>query len=461
MKKMSRVFVFLSLAMGWLLFAGKVQAYGLPDFTDLVEEAAPAVVNISTVKSRSDNHPPIAGMDQEDLPEIFRHFFGRRGAPQEQPQQSLGSGFIISQDGYILTNNHVVEGADKIIVRLSDRREMEATVIGLDKRTDLALLKIDGNALPVVELGDSASLKAGEWVLAIGSPFGFDHSVTAGIVSAVNRSLPNENYVPFIQTDVAINPGNSGGPLFNLDGEVVGINSQIYTRSGGFMGLSFAIPIDVAMNVADQLKNKGRVARGWLGVVIQEVNRDLAESFGLRKPMGALVVQVAPDGPAGKGGIQEGDIILEFEGQEIRRSGELPPLVGQVRPGEKAKVLVLRSGSRKTLTIEIEELPDQRGPRRTQQEQPADRIGLKVAELTSEMKQRWGVEQGVVIVDMESGSAARSGFREGDVITMMGNRQINNLRDYRKAVELLKKGQSVPVRVVRQGEPAFVPLKVE
>ncbi|OOV88380.1 DegQ family serine endoprotease [Oceanospirillum linum] len=461
MKRINRIVVFLSLAMGCLLLAGRVYAYNLPDFTDLVEDAAPAVVNISTVKNSSGNHPPIAGMDQENLPEIFRHFFGRRGTPQEQPQQSLGSGFIISDDGYILTNNHVVEGADKIIVRLSDRREMEAAVIGLDKRTDLALLKIDGSSLPVVELGDSASLKAGEWVLAIGSPFGFDHSVTAGIISAVNRSLPNENYVPFIQTDVAINPGNSGGPLFNLDGEVVGINSQIYTRSGGFMGLSFAIPIDVAMNVADQLKEKGRVARGWLGVVIQEVNRDLAESFGLRKPMGALVVQVASDGPAGKGGIQEGDIILEFEGQEIHRSGELPPLVGQVRPGDKAQVLVLRSGSRKMLNIEIEELPDQRGARRTQQEQPADRIGLKVAELTSEQKQRWNVEQGVVIVAIEAGSAARSGLREGDVITMVGSRQINSVDDYRKAIGLLKKDQSVPVRVVRQGEPAFVPLKIE
>lgn len=461
MKNIGKVLVSLTWMLGWLLFASKVQAYNLPDFTDLVEDAAPAVVNISTIKTRSDNHPPIAGMDQEDLPEIFRHFFGRRGNPQEQPQQSLGSGFIISDDGYILTNNHVVEGADQIVVRLSDRREMEATVVGLDKRTDLALLKIDGSSLPVVELGDSSTLKAGEWVLAIGSPFGFDHSVTAGIVSAVNRSLPNENYVPFIQTDVAINPGNSGGPLFNLEGEVIGINSQIYTRSGGFMGLSFAIPIDVAMNVADQLKEKGRVARGWLGVVIQEVNRDLAESFGLRKPMGALVVQVAPDGPAGKGGIQEGDIILEFEGQSIHRSGELPPLVGQVRPGDKAKVQVLRDGSRKLLNITIEELPDQRGQRRTQQEQPADRLGLKVAELNSEMKQRWGVDEGVVIMDIEPGSASRSGFREGDVITMMGNRQINNLKDYRKAVELLKKGQSVPVRVVRRGEPAFVPLKVE
>lgn len=460
MKTTRQIVTSLFVMLAVLLSTARAYAYNLPDFTELVEEAAPAVVNISTVKTRGE-HPPIAGLNEEELPEIFRHFFGRRGAPQEQPQQSLGSGFIISDDGYILTNNHVVEGADQILVRLSDRREMEASVIGLDKRTDLALLKVQARNLPVVELGDSSELKAGEWVLAIGSPFGFDHSVTAGIVSAVNRSLPNENYVPFIQTDVAINPGNSGGPLFNLDGEVIGINSQIYTRSGGFMGLSFAIPIDVAMNVADQLKDKGRVARGWLGVVIQEVNRDLAESFGLRKPMGALVVQVAQDGPADKGGIQAGDIILEFEGQEIRRSGELPPLVGQVRPGEKARVLVLRSGERKVLNVKIEELPAPRGQRTDPSAQPADRIGLKVTALSESQKQRWGVDSGVLVADVESGSAARSGFRKGDVITMIGGRSIKDVGDYRKAVELLKSGHSVPVRIVRQGEPAFIPLKVD
>ncbi|WP_028303307.1 DegQ family serine endoprotease [Oceanospirillum maris] len=461
MKDTNRVFASFFWVLSALFFTTNVQAYALPDFTELVEDAAPAVVNISTTKAPSDHAAPIAGLKEEDVPEILRHFFGRRGTPQDQPQQSLGSGFIISKDGYILTNNHVVEGADQIVVRLSDRREMVASVIGLDKRTDLALLKVEARDLPVVELGDSASLKAGEWVLAIGSPFGFDHSVTAGIVSAVNRSLPNENYVPFIQTDVAINPGNSGGPLFNLDGEVVGINSQIYTRSGGFMGLSFAIPIDVAMNVADQLKEKGRVARGWLGVVIQEVNRDLAESFGLRKPMGALVVQVAPEGPAGKGGVQDGDIILEFNGQEINRSGELPPLVGQVRPGDKARMIVLRAGSRKSLSITIEELPDSRAKVANKKTQPSDQIGLKVAELTDSQKQRLGVKQGVIIADVESGSAARSGFRTGDVITMIGSQQVDNLDDYRKAVSLLKSGHSVPVRIVRQGEPAFIPLKVE
>lgn len=436
----------------------------LPDFTELVEEAAPAVVNISTVRENDDQKNPMAGIDQENLPEIFRHFFGnpRGGNQGREPQQSLGSGFIISDDGYILTNNHVVEGADKIIVRLSDRREMEAQVIGLDKRTDLALLKVNARKLPVVELGDSSQLKSGEWVLAIGSPFGFDHSVTAGIVSAVNRSLPNENYVPFIQTDVAINPGNSGGPLFNLDGEVVGINSQIYTRSGGFMGLSFAIPIDVAMNVADQLKNKGRVARGWLGVLIQEVNRDLAESFGLGKPMGALVVQVAKDGPAGKAGLQEGDIVLAFNGTEIRRSGELPPLVGQVRPGNSADIQVLRAGKKLTLEVTIEELPEQnRSVAKAPVNAPADRLGLKVDNLTDAQRQRWNVESGVVIREVQSGSAAAAGIKKGDLITMIDGQQVLDVQSYKDVVDQLASGRSVPVRLVRRGSATFIPLKVE
>ncbi|WP_220495468.1 DegQ family serine endoprotease [Oceanospirillum sediminis] len=451
------------LIMG--LFSSLSMAYSLPDFTELVEESAPAVVNISTVREPDNSRHPMAGIDQENLPEIFRHFFGNPGgSPRGEPQQSLGSGFIISDDGYILTNNHVVEGADKIIVRLSDRREMEAQVIGLDKRTDLALLKVSANKLPVVELGDSSELKAGEWVLAIGSPFGFDHSVTAGIVSAVNRSLPNENYVPFIQTDVAINPGNSGGPLFNLDGKVVGINSQIYTRSGGFMGLSFAIPIDVAMNVADQLKDNGRVARGWLGVLIQEVNRDLAESFGLSKPMGALVVQVAENGPADKAGLQEGDIVLAFNGTDIRRSGELPPLVGQVHPGERADIKVLRAGKKVTLSVEIEELPEKQriaSAEKGAAVTPTDRLGLRVDNLTSEQRQRWDVDHGVLIREIKPGSAAAAGLKKGDLITMINGQQINDVSSYRDVVESLESGSSVPVRVVRRGNATFVPLKVE
>ena len=283
----------------------------LPDFTELVEQASPAVVNISTRQKVAQPGVVINGQmpDLEGLPPMFREFF-ERGMPQmpkgqggrQREAQSLGSGFIISADGYVLTNNHVVADADEIMVRLSDRSELQAKLVGTDPRTDVALLKVEGKNLPTLKLGKSDELKVGEWVLAIGSPFGFDHSVTAGIVSAKGRSLPNENYVPFIQTDVAINPGNSGGPLFNLDGEVVGINSQIYTRSGGFMGVSFAIPIDVALSVADQLKASGKVSRGWLGVVIQEVNKDLAESFGLDKPAGALVAQVLDKGPAQQGG---------------------------------------------------------------------------------------------------------------------------------------------------------------
>ncbi len=449
----------------FLLAAGMAQAASLPDFTELVEEAAPAVVNISTVKNNTGNHGPMAGIDRDDLPEIFRHFFDGRqggGAPRSQPQQSLGSGFIISQDGYILTNNHVVESADKIIVRLSDRREMEARLVGADRRTDLALLKVEAKKLPVVELGDSSKLKAGEWVLAIGSPFGFDHSVTAGIVSAVGRALPNENYVPFIQTDVAINPGNSGGPLFNLDGEVIGINSQIYTRSGGFMGLSFAIPVDVAMNVVEQLKENGRVARGWLGVMIQEVNRDLAESFGLRKPMGALVVQVSKEGPAGKGGILEGDIILEFNGSEIQRSSDLPPLVGQVHPGEKVNVQILRGGQKQTLRITIEELTDREAPTANVKKSPSvDRLGLDVIEPTAEQKQRWDVDHGVIVQQVKQGSGANSGIQRGDLLTMINGVQITDLNSYQQVLDDLEPGSSVPVRVVRKGVATFIPLKVE
>ncbi len=344
----------------------------LPDFTPLVEQASPAVVNISTPQKLPDRAMARGQMgipDLEGLPPGLRDFFERsipRGqggqgqAPrgQQREAQSLGSGFIISNDGYILTNNHVVADADEILVRLSDRSEHKAKLVGADPRSDVAVLKIEAKNLPTLKLGDSDKLKVGEWVLAIGSPFGFDHSVTAGIVSAKGRSLPNESYVPFIQTDVAINPGNSGGPLLNLQGEVVGINSQIFTRSGGFMGLSFAIPIDVALNVADQLKAGGKVSRGWLGVVIQEVNKDLAESFGLDKPAGALVAQLVEDGPAAKGGLQVGDVILSLNGQSINESADLPHLVGNMKPGDKINLEVIRDNKRQTLSLTIGSLPE-------------------------------------------------------------------------------------------------------
>ena len=343
------------------------QAADLPDFTQLVEQASPAVVNISTTQKLPDRKVNQQMPDLEGLPPMLREFFERGMPPQQRSPrgdrqreaQSLGSGFIISPDGYILTNNHVIADADEILVRLADRSEMKAKLVGTDPRSDVALLKIEGKDLPVLKLGKSQDLKAGQWVVAIGSPFGFDHTVTQGIVSAVGRSLPNENYVPFIQTDVPINPGNSGGPLFNLNGEVVGINSQIYTRSGGFMGVSFAIPIDVAMDVSNQLKSGGKVSRGWLGVVIQEVNKDLAESFGLDKPAGALVAQIQDDGPAAKGGLQVGDVILSMNGQPIVMSADLPHLVGALKSGAKANLEVIREGKRKNVELTVGAIPDE------------------------------------------------------------------------------------------------------
>ncbi len=312
----------------------------LPDFKEIVRAHSPAVVKIIVEQnaSRAEQQQP----GPEEMPEELRRFFEFRGAPpSEQERMGLGSGFIISQDGYILTNNHVVEGATSVLVRMSDRREFEAKVVGTDPRSDLALLRIEASDLPVLKLATNDDLEVGEWVLAIGSPFGLDYSVTAGIVSAKGRSLPtehNENYVPFIQTDVAINPGNSGGPLFNLDGEVVGVNSQIFTRSGGSIGLSFAIPASVARNVVDQLKENGRVTRGWLGVTIQDVDKNLAESFGLKRPGGALVAEVSKDGPAAKAGLRSGDIIVTFDGKDIPTSADLPHLVGLVAPGTTVDV---------------------------------------------------------------------------------------------------------------------------
>lgn len=454
------------------LFSSLVNAAPLPDFTDLVEEASPAVVNISTVQkpdSQTLSTPfgQFQGPNGEEIPEIFRHFFREipqfRDRPHRAPR-SLGSGFIISRDGYILTNHHVIKDADQIMVRLNDRRELEAKVVGSDKRTDVALLKIDAEELPVVRLGRSSDLKVGEWVLAIGSPFGFDHSVTAGIVSATERALANENYVPFIQTDVAINPGNSGGPLFNLDGEVVGINSQIYTRSGGFMGLSFAIPIDMALEVSEQLKGQGFVERGWLGVLIQEVNRDLAESFGLKKPAGALVAKVMPDSPAAASGLQEGDIILAFNGHDVTLSSDLPPLVGRVKPGESAEIEIVRQGRHQTLEVTIGRLPEDRDsgvPVGQKEPVETSRLGLVVAPLPDELKEKWNVRSGVIVERVEEGVGARAGLVRGDVITMLNGERVETLEQFQRIVADLSSGRSVPLRVVRRGNPMFIALKPE
>lgn len=436
----------------------------LPDFRDLVKETSPAVVNISTVQ-HAQQKSALSGQYgmPDDMPEIFRHFFGRQfpqGPVPRRDSNSLGSGFIVSDDGYILTNNHVVQGADEIIVRLNDRRELEAVLIGADPSSDLAVLKVDADDLPTVELGDSDKLDVGEWVVAIGSPFGFDYSVTAGIVSAKGRSLPNENYVPFIQTDVAINPGNSGGPLFNLEGQVVGINSQIYTRSGGFMGVSFAIPINVAMDVAEQLKSKGKVSRGWLGVVIQEVNKDLAESFGLDRAAGALVVQVVDGSPAENSGLVSGDIIVKVNGKDVQLSSDLPHLIGRLRAGDTAKLSVVRAGKRKSINVEIGALPESDDIQLSSNTPPAERKSNRLGLVVSDIPAGKSNEQGVVVTDVNRGPASMSGVVRGDVITMINGQRISSVADFERVVKDLPSNRSVPMRIVRRGQASFIPLRV-
>tara|TARA_R110002072_G_scaffold184083_1_gene340374 strand:- start:8014 stop:9468 length:1455 start_codon:yes stop_codon:yes gene_type:complete len=446
-------------------------AADLPDFTDLVEEHSEAVVNISTISQAESRVPFQFKGNMEQLPDIFKHFFGQPQTPRndgpsepKQQAQSMGSGFIVSKDGTILTNNHVVEGADEIYVRFSDRRELKAKLIGSDKRSDLAVLKVEAEDLPVVKLGKSKDLKVGEWVFAIGSPFGFDYTVTAGIVSAKGRSLPNENYVPFIQTDVAINPGNSGGPLFNMDGEVVGINSQIYTRSGGFMGVSFAIPMDVAMEVVDQLSNQGYVSRGWLGVLIQEVNKDLAESFGLDKPYGALVAQVVEDSPAEKAGIQAGDIIIEFEGEEINLSSELPQLVGRTKIGETVKLKIVRNKTTKVIKLKIGELENEQAGTETAQpseQAKVNRLGIKVAALEKNTLENLNVKFGVKVLQVSEGAASKAGIRQGDILTSLNNQTFTSVKGFEELVEGLPKKRAVPALIIRRGNPSFIVIKTE
>ncbi|MET0083598.1 MAG: DegQ family serine endoprotease [Sedimenticola sp.] len=472
---------YLVFGLSLFLFAvAELQARSLPDFTKLVEDYSPAVVNISTKQKKSVKNRLKREFNLPDIPkdspfnEFFRHFFGEgygEGFNEDFEKhfdtQSLGSGFIISEDGYLLTNNHVVEEADEVLVRLSDHREFTAKVIGKDKRSDVALLKIEADDLPTVNIGNGSDLKVGEWVLAIGSPFGFDHSVTAGIVSAKGRNLPSENYVPFIQTDVAINPGNSGGPLFNLKGEVVGVNSQIYSRTGGFMGLSFAIPIEMAMNVADQLREKGKVSRGWLGVLIQDVTRELADSFGMKHPHGAIVAKVLPGSPAEKAGLQQGDVILTFNGRKLYNSSMLPPMVGSSRIDKPATLEILRAGKRKTIKVTIGELPEDdkiaQIPEETESEvSGADRLGLLASDLTPKLRKEFNLEnvRGVVVLEVHPGPASAAGLREGDIIQMINNTRINSLEQFDAQVQALQKGKTTAVLVLRRTGPRFFALHV-
>jgi serine protease Do len=446
------------------------EAASLPDFADLVEQASPSVVNISAIAAPGED---VADGRDTPFEEFFRRFFGERedapppsaeDAPLPQPQ-SLGSGFILWADGYVLTNRHVVRDAQEVIVKLSDRRQLNAKLVGTDERSDLALLKIDATGLPAVKIGDARKLRVGEWVLAIGSPFGFDYSVTAGIVSAKGRALPNENYVPFLQTDVAINPGNSGGPLFNVKGEVVGVNSQIFSQTGGYMGVSFAIPIDVAAKVAQQLKDYGEVRRGWLGVVVQEVTRELAQSFGLERPEGALVAQVVAGGPGEQAGLRVGDVILDFEGQELAQSSALPPMVGATDPGSPVSMKVLRDGKVVTIKVVVGTLqPDEAGGGTPEAEPPRSTrgiLGMVVRQLTPEERQRAQVVSGGAYVqEVNEGAGREAGLLEGDILLTLGGDEIDGPERLAEVVGRLTPGRSVPMLVQRRGQPTFLALEI-
>ena len=441
------------------------QARELPDFTALVRDNSPAVVNISTtqnITSDQSSASPFPNMpDDSPFNQFFKRFFNNpQNVPHEEKVQSLGSGFIISSDGYILTNNHVVKNADRIVVQLSDRRELRAKLIGADERTDVALLKVDAKDLPTVKIGDSSKLQVGQWVLAIGSPFGLQYSATQGIVSALGRSLPSDTYVPFIQTDAAVNPGNSGGPLFDTDGEVIGINSQIYSNTGGFMGLSFAIPINVAMNVAKQLKAQGYVTRGWLGVYIQPVSQDLAESFGLKRPIGALVAKVFPRSPASKAGLKAGDVILSFDGKEVEESDHLPPLVAATPIGKTVDIVVQRNGERKTLRATIEKLTDQdKSVPESKREVP--NLNITVADLSEQQRAKLKLDdRGVLVKGVDEGPAADAGIRPGDILLMLNQKDVHNTEELVRIAKDLPHDKNVAVLVQRNDQTIFLALKV-
>jgi len=447
-------------------------AITLPDFTELAENQGKTVVNITSIKNTvtpAGNTPPFPY--DEHLQEFFKRF-GIPGfpggmppngntAPREKQVMGTGSGFIIDPKGIVITNAHVVNDADTVVVKLNDQREIQAEVLGVDKRTDVAVLKIKADNLPKVTIGDPAKLKVGEWVAAIGSPFGLESTMTVGVVSALGRNLPQENYVPFIQTDVAINPGNSGGPLFNTSGEVVGINSQIYSRTGGYMGLSFAIPIDVAINVAEQLQKDGKVSRGWLGIAIQEISKELSESFGMKTTQGALVAGVEKESPAEKGGLKPGDVILKFNEKDIKTSSDLPKFVSTTKPNTEVAVVILRQGKEQSLTITIGEMPtdDMVVARKNSEQAKKNRIGLVVKDLTPQQKKQIKENAGVLVVEAAD-AALNAGIRQGDVILGLNNNPITSAQSFNQAIKKISKGKTIALLVYRNGDTLYVPIKI-
>jgi len=457
---------------------GATTPAGFPDFADLVENVSPSVVNISTVqappeRSVAQAEPPLGNADLAEAPEWFKKFLrehqdgDQNGDSAEdqaplEPQDSLGSGFVLWPDGYILTNYHVVRDSREIVVKLLDRRQFTAQLVGSDERSDLALLKIEARDLPAVRTGVAAKLRPGQWVFAIGAPFSFDYSVTAGIVSAKGRALDTEQYVPFIQTDVPINPGNSGGPLFNMSGEVVGVNSQIYSQSGGYQGLSFSIPIDVATKVAQQLKDKGKVARGWLGVVVEPVTRELATQFKLERPEGARVSRVMPNSPADQSGVRTGDIILSYNQIVLPSSRELPPLVGATDPGQLATLQLVRDGKPLTIKVEVGSLDNQDQQVAVEETGEAgDVLGLQVRSLTpEERKDAKLLSGGVLVEQVAAGPAAAAGVRAGDLVVQIAGQEISSVRRYDEVVGRLTPGQTVPLLLQRRGAPLFLALDV-
>ena len=471
----SAIRMLFAAVTGTALLAGAAApvAADVPDFTRIVENNRDSVVNIATTQQVEGGGIPDGLMEQLPPNSPFREFFKRferdNGGQQSRERHSLGSGVIVSADGYVLTNAHVVSQADEIIVKLHDNREFEASVVGVDKPSDVGLLKIEADNLPTAEIGDSDDLEVGQWVLAIGSPFGLEYTATQGIVSALNRNLPNDTYTPFIQTDVAVNPGNSGGPLFNGKGEVIGINSQIFSQTGGYMGLSFAVPINTAMNVVDQLKETGKVERGYLGVTIQPVDRGLAESFGRDKPVGGLGSDGVPDSPAAEAGIQPGDVILSFDGDAVDDAADLPPLVGRTEVGETAPVVVLRDGKRRTIQVRVGALseyqeengqPSQEGGGNGG-DPGADQSSLNVSvrELTAEERDELGLEnRGLLVQRVGKGPVAEAGIRPGDILLRLGKQTLTSVQQLEQAVESLPRGKPVAVQIRRGDNSLFVSL---